>query len=123
MVAPLLYALLVAVAQNPAMVITGTVMNNISFGVLYPTMREMTEQNVNSALRNTAHSVVDVAYGSLSGMIATSWSSVILEQAGASVLGISSAAIQLIAIGCCLWIFLAGKRKPNQSETYCSASM
>ena len=123
MVTPLMYALMVAVAQNPAMIIAGTVMNNISFGVLYPTMREMTEQNVNPALRNTAHSVVDVAYGSLSGMIATSWSGVILEKAGTTVLGISSAAIQLIAIGCCLYILLSGKRKPNKSEAYCSVSI
>ena len=121
MITPLLYALLVAAAQSPAMVILGTVMNNISFGVLYPTMREMTEECVNSALRNTAHSVVDVAYGSLSGMIATSWSGVVLENAGVGVLGFTSAAIQLIAIGCCVGMMLLKKAKTN--KTCCTVSI
>ena len=96
-------------------------MNNISFGVLYPTMREMTEESVNLALRNTAHSVVDVAYGSLSGMIATSWSGVVLENAGVGVLGFSSAAIQLIAIGCCVGMMLLKKAKTN--KTCCTVSI
>lgn len=38
----------------------------------------------------------------------------IFEQAGATVLGMSSTAIQLIVVGCCLYWFLLGTRKSNK---------
>ncbi len=54
------YALLVFLARSPVMVIAGTILTNISFGLLFPTMREITEESVWPALRTTAHSVIDV---------------------------------------------------------------
>ena len=113
-IAPLCYALLVAVARNPAMIVLGTVMNNVSFGILYPTMREMTEASVPPSLRNTAHSAVDAAYGSFSGMIATFFSGFMLRRAGAAALGFTCAGLQVVAIGCCL-LLLGGRgwRKPR----------
>ena len=77
-----LYALLVYSAKQPAAIIAGTVFVNISFGLLFPAMREMTERSVNSRLRTTAHSVTDVAYGSVSSMIASAWSGSVIESAG-----------------------------------------
>ena len=105
-VAALLYAGIVAAARFPAMVIVGTVMNNISFGVLYPAMREMTEASVDSSLRNTAHSVIDVAYGSLSGMIATAWSGSVMQHAGSAVMGSVCVGIELVSIALCVLLVL-----------------
>lgn len=105
-VAALLYAGIVAAARFPVMVIVGTVMNNVSFGVLYPAMREMTEASVDSSLRNTAHSIIDVAYGSLSGMIATAWSGSVMQYAGSAVMGSVCVGIELVSIALCILLIL-----------------
>lgn len=113
LLAPLFYALLVAVARAPFTVILGTIMNNISFGILYPTMREITEDSVTPALRNTAHSLIDVAYGSFAGMIATSWSGALLDGAGVAALGTVCAGIQVIAVGCCFLLLANGRKRAH----------
>ena len=89
-------------------------MNNISFGVMYPTMREITEESVSPGLKNTAHSITDVAYGSLSGMIATACSGTILDNAGVQMLGIVCAAFQMIAIGWCIVLLANGHKKRSR---------
>ena len=95
---PLLYALFTSTAMSANMVIAGGICNNISFGLLFPTMREMTEESVNPTLRNTAHSIVDVSYGSFSGMIALLYSSAVIDSAGFRVMGGICVIIQIAAI-------------------------
>lgn len=92
------YALLVAAATSPAMVIMGTALCNVSFGLKYPAMRELTEKWVRPELRNTAHSVIDTAYGSLAGMISSAWSGVVMERAGTLVLGLLCAGLAAAAV-------------------------
>lgn len=104
-------AVLVILAVNPAMIIIGTCMTNTAFGILFPAMREMTEAYIDSSLRNTAHSLIDTAYNSLSGMIASAWCGVVLESAGKGALGAICAGSALTAAVFCFAIILLG-RKP-----------
>jgi MFS family permease len=108
-IAALGYALMVATASSPAMVIMGTALCNVSFGLKYPAMRELTEKWVRPELRNTAHSVIDTAYGSLAGMISSAWSGVVMEQAGTQVMGLLCAGFAASAVLLSLGL-LSGKR-------------
>ena len=117
----MLYTLFVIQAGNPLVVIIGTICNNISFGILFPTMREMTEESVSSGLRNTAHGVIDVAYGSLAGMLATAWSGVMLERSGIAAMGSICIIMQTIAISFCFAILLAGRKRRKISGPPCAS--
>ena len=107
----MLYTLFVIQAGNPLMIIIGTMCNNISFGILFPTMREITEESVSAGLRNTAHGIVDVAYGSLAGMLATAWGGAILERSGIAAMGSICIIMQTIAISFCFAILLTGRKR------------
>ena len=113
--AAMFYALFVLAAKSPGMIIAGTMMNNISFGLLFPTMREMTERFVHPRLRNTAHSMIDVAYGSFSGMIASSFSGRVLESSGSASMCMICVCMELIAIAIAFFlIFSCTMRKPQR---------
>lgn len=113
--AALFYALFVLAAKSPGMIIAGTMMNNVSFGLLFPTMREMTERFVHPRLRNTAHSMIDVAYGSFSGMIASAWGGSVLEASGTGAMCLICICMELIAIAVVfLLIFSCGMRRPQR---------
>ncbi|MCI8613685.1 MAG: MFS transporter [Lachnospiraceae bacterium] len=113
--AAMFYALFVLAAKSPGMIIAGTMMNNISFGLLFPTMREMTERFVHPRLRNTAHSMIDVAYGSFSGMIASSFSGRVLESSGSTSMCMICVCMELIAIAIAFFlIFSCTMRKPQR---------
>lgn len=117
----MLYTLFVIQAGNPFGVILGTICNNISFGILFPTMREMTEESVSAGLRNTAHGIIDVSYGSLAGMLATAWSGVILERSGIAAMGSICIIMQTIAISFCFAILLAGRKRRKISGPPCAS--
>ena len=119
----MLYALFVIQAGNPLGVIMGTICNNISFGILFPTMREMTEESVSSGLRNTAHGIIDIAYGSLAGMLATSWSGAILEHSGIAAMGSICIAMQTIGISFCFAILMAGRKRRKISGPPCASGV
>ena len=110
----LCFILLLMFAGHPAIVIAGTVMQNAGFGLMLPTMREMTERTVSPGLRTTANSITDVAYGSVSGMIAALWSGAVMEFAGKSALGALSAGIQGLAIFCAF--ILIFRNRPGHKE-------
>ena len=75
--------ILIVTAVNPAMVILGSVMWNASYGVLLPTMREITERSVSGPLKNTAHSMSDAIYGSFAGIISLMYSGTLMDKFGA----------------------------------------
>ena len=60
-------------AVSPSMVIMGSIFNNIGVGIILPTMREVTQKNVPERLQNTAHSLADAAYSSVSAMLALTY--------------------------------------------------
>ena len=85
-------------ASSPAMVILGTVFNNISYGVMLPTMREITEKNVTGALKNTAHSLSDAMYGSFAGIIALLYSGAMMDSFGARSVALLGMGIMLVPV-------------------------
>lgn len=112
--AALFYALFVLIAKTPSVIIAGTIMNNISFGLLFPTMREMTERFVSARLRNTAHSMIDVAYGSFSGMIASAWGGRVLEISGTISMCMICVYMELIAIAVAFFLLISHTAKRPQ---------
>ena len=112
--AAMMYAFMVVIATNPAMVIMGTVMANVSFGFLYTSMREITEASVDPSLRNTAHSIIDAVNGSLSGMVAAAWSGAAMQYAGRTAMGSICILLQMVGIVLCfrfLALYGGGKRQ------------
>ncbi|MBQ7057885.1 MAG: MFS transporter [Firmicutes bacterium] len=109
--AALTYALLVFLARAPFMVVLGTIFTNISFGLLFPTMREITEESVSGNLRTTANSIVDVAYGSVANMIASAWSGAVMENAGTGMMCSICMVLEIVALGFALVLVLSGKKK------------
>ncbi|MCR5794008.1 MAG: MFS transporter [Solobacterium sp.] len=85
-------------ATAPAMIILGTVFNNISYGLMLPTMREITEKNVSGALKNTAHSLSDAMYGSFAGIIALTYSGMIMDRFGARSVALLGAFIMTVPV-------------------------
>ncbi|MBR4164002.1 MAG: MFS transporter [Solobacterium sp.] len=89
-------------AVAPSMIIAGTVMMNISYGVLLPTMRETTEKNVPSTLKNRAHSLTDAMFGSFAGVIALLYSGTLMDMFGAKFIAFLGMLIMIVPIGLCL---------------------
>ncbi len=85
-------------AVSPAMVILGTVFNNISYGLMLPTMREITEKNVTGPLKNTAHSLSDAMYGSFAGIIALLYSGMMMDRFGARSVALLGMGIMIIPV-------------------------
>ena len=66
---PLMMILLVRFASSPVMVFAGSFFANVGYGILLPTMREVTERFVSEDLRNLGHNLSDAIYNSFSGVI------------------------------------------------------
>ncbi len=106
-----LYVFLVFTAKHPALVVAGTVFANINFGLLFPTMREMTERSVSAGLRTTAHSITDAAYGSVASMIAASWSGSVIESAGIGAMCVICMILETVALVICARILLSERNQ------------
>lgn len=72
--------LLVLIATNYIVIIIGTIMWNISFGIMLPTIREITETSVAGSLKSTAHTMADAVYYDFSGIVALSYSGFLLDK-------------------------------------------
>ena len=109
-----LYAFLVWIASSPAMIVAGTIFVNISFGLLFPTMREMTEECVSVHLRTTAHGVADAAFGSIASMVATAWSGSMLESAGVNAMCAVCMLLAVVSLFFCGMIVLSRRVSLHQ---------
>ncbi len=89
---------LIFTAIGPAMVILGTVFNNVSYGLMLPTMREITEKSVTGPLKNRAHSLSDAMYVSFAGIIALLYSGVMMDNLGARSVALLGMCIMLIPV-------------------------
>lgn len=87
---------LVFFAENSAMIILSTVINNLSYGVMLPTMREITEKSVEGDLKNTAHSLCDAMFGSFAGVIALLYSGVMIDALGTKAVALLGIIIMLV---------------------------
>lgn len=85
-------------AVNPMMIIMGSVCSNISYGVMLPTTREITEGNVPDTLKSTAHALSDAMYGSFSGIIALLYSGTLMDKFGTKAVPLLGIFIMFIPI-------------------------
>ena len=69
-------------ARTPMLIILGMIFSNVSYGIMMPTMRELVTKYVPEDLRNTAHSLTDMIFGSLSGILSLSCSSLLIHRFG-----------------------------------------
>ena len=107
----LIEMLLIVTAVNPVMIILSSVMWNASYGVMLPTMREITEETVHGSLKNTAHSMADAAYNSFAGIVALSYSGVVIDLFGARAIALLGLIIIIVPIGMALYAMLKQKRQ------------
>ena len=105
--------ILVALAHAPLMIIAGTVISNIAYGVQLPTQRQLTERYVPFHLRSTAHSVVDAVYGYLSGILALSYSGFLMDRFGALFIAVLGIVVMLVPLG----LSVMGMVRESRSRT------
>jgi len=103
----------IIIASNPWMIIAGTVLNNVSYGLMLPTMREITEETVTGSLKNTAHAMTDAMYGSFSGVIALLYSGFLMDAYGAKSVAMLGAGIMCIPV---LLSFVSMMKKKNENR-------
>lgn len=103
--------LLIVTAVNSAMVILGSVMWNASYGVMLPTVREITEKNVHGALKNTAHSMADAMYGSFAGIIALIYSGFMMDTFGARSVAVLGIFVMLVPVAMSVIAMVKENRK------------
>lgn len=95
--------LLIVLAKNPALVILGSVMSNLSYGIMLPTNREIVSRNVPKELNTTANSISDTVYGNFAGILSLMYSGVIMDSMGPRAVavlgGIITLPLTLVTLG------------------------
>ena len=79
----LLTMVCVIVASSPFFIIIGTLFSNASYGIMLPTMREITEDTVPEELKNTARSLTDAVFGNFAGILALLYGGWMMDNFGA----------------------------------------
>ena len=79
---PFAMILLTYLAVSPSMVIAGTCLYNIGYGILLPTMRDVTENHVKKELRNFGHNLSDAVFNSFSGIISLMYAGAVSDTFG-----------------------------------------
>jgi len=79
---PLTMILLVRFASSPAMIFAGSFFNNVGYGVLLVTMREVTERFVDTDLRNLGHNLSDAVFNSFSGVVSLMFAGAVADHFG-----------------------------------------
>jgi hypothetical protein len=92
-------------------------LNNMSFGILYPSMREITRESVPAELFNSASSLIDVCYGQLPGIISLLAAGPLLNVFGVRGLSFACAAAQALT----LTVLMLGLARLSTSKKYVSA--
>ena len=95
---PLCAFLAVLFAHGTYMIFFATFLLNVGYGILLPTMREVTEMNVPSKLRNLGHNFSEAVYNSFSGMISLVYSGVVIDYFGIHIMLIICIAIIVISV-------------------------
>ena len=113
-VCELITMVLIFTAAGPAMVIIGTVFNNASYGLMLPTMREITEKSVSGPLKNRAHSLADAMYISFAGIIALLYSGVMMDTLGARSVALLGMGIMAIPVALSAFRFIKNKNAAGQ---------
>lgn len=100
--APLAMILMCLFAVSPAMVIAGSVLYNIGYGIMIPTMREVTERFVEGELRTLGHTLSDAVFSSFSGVISLAYAGFIADKMGVHAMLCVCAAIAAVSFALAL---------------------
>ena len=95
---PFAYAVLTALCNFPHTATLAFMLNNASFGILYPSMREITRESVPAHLFNSASSLIDVCYGQLPGVISLLAAGPLLAAFGVRGLSFVCAGMQAVTL-------------------------
>ncbi len=98
-------------ATSSFMIILGTIINNISYGIMLPTTREITEKSVSDDLKNTAHALSDAMYGSFAGIIALLYSGTMMDHFGAKSVALLGMIIMMIPVSLSLFTLMKNRNK------------
>lgn len=90
--------LCVIAASSPFFVIIGTLFTNASYGIMLPTMREITEYTVPEELKNTARSLTDAVFGNFAGILALLYSGWMMDSFGAKSVAWLGAAVMVVPV-------------------------
>ena len=77
---------------------------------IVPTMREITEENVEGTLKNTAHSLTDAMFGSFAGVVALLYSGTLMDRFGARSVALLGMGIMVIPVTLSLFMLLKKKQ-------------
>jgi len=99
-------------AVSPTMVIIGSVITAISYGILLPTTREIVTKNVSSSLQTTGHGVSDAIYGSFSGVLSLVMVGQIIDNYGIKIVLLICMILQSVAV-----VMVTLKLKKTQAES------
>lgn len=114
---PFGYAAITAFCHLPWTATAAFMLNNMSFGILYPSMREITRESVPAELFNSASSLIDVCYGQLPGIISLLAAGPLLNVFGVRGLSFACAAAQALT----LTVLMLGLARLSTSKKYVSA--
>jgi len=95
---PLCAFLAALFAHGTYMIFFATFLLNVGYGILLPTMREVTEMNVPSKLRNLGHNLSEAVYNSFSGMISLVYSGIVIDYFGIHIMLMICIAIIAISV-------------------------
>ena len=95
---PLCSMIITFLAVSPTMVIIGSVITAISYGILLPTTREIVIKNVSASLQTTGHGVSDAIYGSFSGVLSLVMVGQIIDNYGIKIVLLICMTLQSVAI-------------------------
>jgi len=90
-------------ANGTYMIFFATFLLNIGYGILLPTMREVTEKNVPHRLRNLGHNLSEAVYNSFAGMISLMYSGIVIDYMGIPVMLIICIALISVSVVIALW--------------------
>ena len=109
---PVLMIAMCMEASAPMMVIAGSVAFNAGYGMMIPTMREVTERYVPEHLRNLGHSLSDSVQNSFAAVISLSYAGVIVDGFGVRAMLALCLAIAVLAFA----VSLFGKSEKTKRE-------
>lgn len=78
----LLMIIMCAAAGSPAVVIAGSIVFNVGYGIMMPTMREVTEKVVPEKLRNLGHNLSDAVLNSFAAMVSLVYAGDVMDSLG-----------------------------------------
>ena len=109
--------LVVYFARIPQMVVVGSLLSGIGYGLLLPSMREIITTSTPEKLRTTAQGLGDAVYANLSGIIGCFLSGIIIDLFDIKTMVLISAIVFLIPLTLSLFALIPKKCKNHNKKS------